>query len=128
MEKKIKLKEEFNSLSKVFDQVKKSSPYEASIEYDSWDLRVDASGQMEKCILLKKSGMHGVKMYIDQQQNLHATYVIPNKVLNAYFGKSQKRYRNVIEILTEKIASAALSGSQKKAFDEMSQSLIKLAN
>lgn len=128
MEKIIKLKSEFDSLNKVFDQVKNNSPYEATIEYDIWDARTDASGQMDKCILIKKSGMHGIKMHLESNQNLYASYVIPNKVLNAYFGKSQKRYRNIIEILAEKLVSAALAGSQKKAFEEMTQSLNKLAN
>ena len=119
MEKQIIIKSEYNSLDKILDFVKKESPYDASIDYDSWDVRTDANGQMEKCIVIKKSSMHGMKAYLDKENTLQVSYLIPNKLMNAYFGKSQKRYKNILEIVTGKIKDIALAGSQKKAFNEM---------
>lgn len=128
MTSQLKLGANFDSLNKVFDEIKRISPYEASMVYDIWDMRTDSKGQMEKCVLLKKNNMHGVKLHLEDPQTLRLTYVIPNKILNAYFGKSQKRYKNILEILTEKIASVALAGSQKNAFDEIAKPLNKLSN
>lgn len=128
MERSLKIREAFDSLDKLFEELKKTSPYDVSMEYDSWDIRIDARGEMEKCILLKKSSMHGLKMYFDDKLNLQACYVIPNKFMNAYLGKSQKKYRNILEILSSKLLSLAISGQQKKAFDEMIQTLSKVAN
>jgi len=128
MKKQIKVKQEIDSIDKLFNQVKKISPFDVSLEYDVWDLRTDKNGQMEKCILLKKNSMHGLKMYVDESQNVYASYIIPNKILNAYLGKSQKKYRNVLEILTSKLLSSVLAGPQNKAFNEMFQPLYKLSN
>lgn len=126
MEKQIALKKDYDSLNKVFDFVSKESPFEYSIEYDSWDVRTDPNGQMAKCILLKKSAMHGTKMYLDNNNNLICTYVIPNKIIHAYFGKSQKQYQNILEIVTEKVKDIFMAGSQKSAFEEMTQVLNKI--
>ena len=127
MEKLIKIKEEHNSLEKLYNFLKKEISYECSITYDSWDVRTDSNGQMEKCIVIKKSAMHGMKMYFSKENELIMTYIIPNKLMNAYFGKSQKRYKNILEIITGIIKNALLVGSQKKAFEEMSQILNKIA-
>ena len=121
MEKQITVKSEYNSLDSILNFIKKESPYEASIEYDSWDVRTDANGQMEKCIMIKKSSMHGMKAYITKENALQLDYIIPNKLMNAYFGKSQKRYKNILEIVTGKVKDVLLAGSQKKAFNEMEQ-------
>lgn len=121
MEKQITIKSEYNSLDSILNFIKKESPYEASIEYDSWDVRTDANGQMEKCIMIKKSSMHGMKAYITKENALQLDYIIPNKLMNAYFGKSQKRYKNILEIVTGKVKDVLLAGSQKKAFNEMEQ-------
>lgn len=126
MEKQITIKSEYNSLESILNFLKKESPYEASIEYDSWDVRTDANGQMEKCIMIKKSSMHGMKVYLPKEGALQLDYIIPNKLMNAYFGKSQKRYRNILEIITGKIKDIALAGSQKKAFNEMEQVFNKI--
>jgi hypothetical protein len=82
---------------------------------------------MEQCLLLKKSGMHAVKLFFQNENELKATYIIPNKVMNAYFGKSKKRYRNVLELLTGKIRDVALASPQKKAFNELIQTVEKAA-
>lgn len=127
MEKEIRIKHDYNSLENILDFIKNESPFEASIEYDHWDIRTDANNQMEKCILVKKNAMHGVKMYLSGENNLKIDYVIPNKIMHAYFGKSQKRYQNVLEIIGNKIKEVALANSQQKAFEEMSQVPNKMA-
>ena len=66
MENTIKVQQDYNTLEKIDAFVQKESSYKSSIEYDSWDVRTDANGQMEKCVLIKKSGMHGICMYSNQ--------------------------------------------------------------
>lgn len=127
MEKEITVKSEYNSLEKVLDFLKKESTYECSIDYDSWEIRTDAKGQMEKCIVIKKSAMHGMRMHFVEENKLKATYIIPNKLMHAYFGKSEKRYRNVLEIITGAIKNALLASSQKEAFKEITQVVNKVA-
>lgn len=127
MEKQIKVKSEFNSLEKVFNFLKKESGFESSIDYDSWDVRTDANGQMEKCVLVKKSAMHGLKIYFTEDNVIKVSYLIPNKIMNAYFGESKKARQNILEIITGLIKKMALSGSQEQAFNEMSNSLNKIA-
>ena len=51
--------------------------------------------------------------------------IIPNKIMQAYFGKSQKRYQNILEVITGKIKDIALSGSQQKAFEELEKEIKK---
>ncbi len=93
------------------------------MDYDIWDLRTDANGQMEKCVVIKKSNMHGAKAYITPQNELSISYIIPNKVMNAYFGKSQKARKGILDIVAGGIKNIALAGSQKKAFEEISSNL-----
>lgn len=127
MENKITVKSEYNSLEKLLDYLIAESSYECTSEYDSWDIRTDANGQMEKCVLVKKSSMHGMKLYFTQDQNLVMSYIIPNKVMNAYFGKSVKARKNILEIVAGVIKNAVLSGSQKKAYSEMESIVLKIA-
>ncbi|MFT6500822.1 MAG: hypothetical protein ACJASQ_000932 [Crocinitomicaceae bacterium] len=127
MEKQIKIKSEYNSLGKILEYIKNESPYKCSEVYDSWDVRTDSNGQMEKCVMIKKSSMHGMKMYFSKEGVLEMTYIIPNKMMNAYFGRSQKSRRNILEIITGGIKNALLIGSQKKAFAEMSKALEKIS-
>ena len=91
MEKQITLKQDYNTLDKVLDFLKTESNLEFSKDYDSWDVRTDSNGQMEQCLVIKKSGMHGMKAYFPEENSLKMTYIIPNKLMNAYFGKSQKK-------------------------------------
>ena len=77
---------------------------------------------MEQCVLVKKSNMHGVKAYFTDENRIKVTYVIPNKVMNAYFGASTKAHRNILEIVAGGIKSVALAGSQRKAFSEIIKS------
>ena len=127
MEKKITVKKDYNSLDKILDFVKKDSSFDCSKEYDSWDVRTDSNGQMEQCVLIKKSGIHGMKVYFSNENELMMTYIIPNKLMNAYFGKSVKARKSILEVVGGIIKNAFLSGSQKKAFGEMEQVLLRIA-
>ena len=127
MEKHITIRNEYNSLDTVLNYLKKESTFECTKEYDSWDVRTDSNGQMEQCIVIKKSAMHGMKIYFTQENRLLMSYIIPNKIINAYFGKSQKTRKDIIEIITGIIKSALLSGAQKKAFEEMELVVSKIA-
>ena len=127
MEKIITINDEFNSLDKLNKYVKTVSSFESSKEYDSWDVRTNAHGQMQQCLVLKKSNMHGMKVYFENENTLKMTYIIPSKTLHAYFGKSQKRYRNILEIVTGKIKNTLLAPAQNKAFEEMEQVFLKIS-
>lgn len=127
MEKQIRTKIEYNSLDKVLDFLTSESDLDCSKVYDSWDVRTDANGQMEQCVVIKKSAMHAMKVYLSDDRILQMTHIIPNKLMNAYFGKSEKQYKNIIEIITGKISQALLSGSQKSAFYEIEEVLLKIA-
>lgn len=126
MEKTIKIKDHYTSLDKIKEFINTESPFEASKEYDHWELRTDAKGQMEQCVIVKKSNMHGAKVYLTGADTLKLDYIIPNKVMNAYFGKSQKARKNILEIAAGAIKSTILAGPQKKAFEEIVQTLNKI--
>lgn len=126
MEKHITLKNEYNSLDKILNYLKTESNFECSKEYDSWDVRTDSNGQMEQCIVIKKSAMHGMKIYFPRDSSMIMTYIIPNKIMNAYFGKSQKKYQSILEVITGKISQTLLSGAQEKAFKEIEQEFSKI--
>lgn len=113
------LQSSYNSLEKVLEYVTSASSFDCSIIYDSWDVRTDNKGEMEKCLLIKKSSMHALKLHFTNTNEVMLCYIIPNKTMNAYFGRSQKAYRNLIEIAAEGIKNVLLSSSQKKAFQEM---------
>jgi hypothetical protein len=82
---------------------------------------------MEQCIVLKKSGMHAVKAFFVNQNTVKITHIIPNKMMNAYFGKSVKARRNIIEIIAGKIKQVLLKGPQEKAFKELEGEIYKAA-
>lgn len=126
MESQIQVKSKYNSLEKISEYFKQESSFESSVDYDSWDVRTDTNGQMEKCVLVKKSAMHGIKIYFSKENTLQMNYIIPNKVLNAYFGKNEKAYQNILEIITGKVKEIVLVKSQKQAFEEISQTLNKI--
>lgn len=127
MEKSITLKSEFDSLEKVLEYLKKESTFDCSIDYDIWDVRTDSNGKMEKCLLIKKSSMHGMKFHFTEKNTVELVHIIPNKLMNAYFGESKKSRQNILEIITGIIKKAVLSSSQNKAFEEMKQPLNKIA-
>ncbi|WP_203257598.1 hypothetical protein [Hyunsoonleella ulvae] len=127
MEQLISVKPEYASLEKIEEFIKKETSFEAKKEYDSWEVRTDANGQMEKCVIVKKSNMHGAKIHFTKDNKMKVSYIIPNKIMNTYFGKSQKKYQNIIEVITGKIKDLILAGSQKTAFEEMTQSFSKIS-
>ena len=65
--------------------------------------------------------MHAIKLFFVNENTVKINYVIPNKVMHAYFGKSVKARRNIIEIITGNLKQALLSGWQEKAFNELQQ-------
>lgn len=127
MEKQLIVKSEYDSLDKILGFIKSESSYQCSKDYDSWEVRTDTNGQMEMCVLMKKSAMHGMKIHFLKENTIKMTYIIPNKIMHAYFGKSQKKYRNILEIVTGKIKQLLLSSSQQKAFEEMEQIIHKIS-
>lgn len=126
MEKRITVKSEYKSLENILDFLKKDSPYEASIEYDAWDVRTDENGLMEKCIIIKKSAMHGLKLYFTKDNEINTSYLIPNKIMNAYFGESKKAHQSILEIATGAIKKTLLAGSQNQAFEEIVKEFSKI--
>jgi hypothetical protein len=127
MEKVIEIKNEYNSLDNLNAFLKTASDFECSKEYDSWDVRTDANGQMEQCLILKKSSMHAVKLYFTKENTLKVTHIIPSKLMNAYFGKNQKQRQSILEIVTGKIKETLLAAPQQKAFDELELVIKKAA-
>ncbi len=127
MEKTITIKNEYNSLDTLQEFLKTSSSFECSKDYDIWEQRTDANGQMEQCIVLKKSSMHAIKVFFVNENTVKINHIIPNKIMNAYFGKSVKARRNILEIITGEIKGVLLAPAQKKAFEELEQELRKAA-
>lgn len=121
MENLIEIKKQYNSLDTLYEVLKKDSNYECSKEYDVWEVRQDANNQMEQCIVLKKSGMHALKIILVNENTVKVNHIIPSKVLNAYFGKSVKMYRSIPEVIGGKIKDILLAPAQQKAFEEMEQ-------
>jgi len=127
VEKTITIKNEYNSLDTLQEFLKTSSSFECSKDYDIWEQRTDANGQMEQCIVLKKSSMHAIKVFFVNENTVKINHIIPNKIMNAYFGKSVKARRNILEIITGEIKGVLLAPAQKKAFEELEQELRKAA-
>ncbi len=127
MERLISVKKDYASLDKIEAFINDETDYQASQEYDNWEMRTDSNGQMEKCVVLKKSNMHGAKLYFTQENTLKVNYLIPNRTMNAFFGPNQQAYKGIREIVTDAIKKVALSGSQKKAFSEIVQVFDKIA-
>ena len=125
MENLIEIKQEHSSLDDLYNYLKTASSFECTKEYDVWEHRVDNNGQMAQCLVLKKNNMHAVKLYFVNNNTVKVNHIIPNKLMNAYFGQSQKRYQNILEIITGKIKEVVLAGSQKKAFEELEKEIKK---
>lgn len=128
MENLIEIKKDYNSLDKLYNLLKKDSNYQCSKEYDIWEHRLDNNGQMAQCLVLKKSNMHAIKLFFVNEDIVKVNYIIPNKLMHAYFGKSVKARKNIIEILAGVIKQTALAPSQKKAFNELENVVHKVAS
>ena len=127
MEKAITIKREYNSLDTLQNFLKSTSSFECSKEYDIWDHRLDTKGQMEQCLVLKKSNMHAVKVYFTDNNMVKINHIIPNKTMQAYFGKSLEARRSILEIIGGVIKNNILKGPQQKAFEELAQVIEKAA-
>jgi|TARA_R110002020_G_scaffold4110_1_gene18196 hypothetical protein len=125
MENTITIQNNYNTLDKLYNFLNTKTQFECAKTYDTWDVRTGANGQMEECIVLKKSSMHAVKLYFSEENKVKVNHIIPNKVMHAYFGKSVKSHRNILELITGQIKEVALKGSQQKAFDELSNEVRK---
>ncbi len=121
MENLIELKREYNTLDNLYNFLKNTSSFECAKAYDIWEHRTNANGQMAECLVLKKSNMHAVKVFFVKENTVKVNHIIPSKMIHAYFGKSQKAYQNILEIVTGKIKDVLLAPAQKKAFEEMEQ-------
>ena len=126
MEKLIEIKKEYNDLDKLYNLLKRETAYDCSKDYDIWEQRTNSSGQMEQCIVIKKSSMHAVKVFFTAENLAKVNHIIPNKMMNAYFGKSVKARQSIFEVIIGKIMGALLAGSQQKAFEEL-ESVVKKA-
>ncbi|WP_442266742.1 hypothetical protein ACSIGC_03320 [Tenacibaculum sp. ZS6-P6] len=126
MEKLITINNQHNSLDTLFESLKTISDFDCSKEYDRWEMRTETNGEMAKCIVLKKSNMHAIKIYFISDNTLKINHIIPNSIMNAYFGKSQKARKDIIEIVTGKIKEILLAPSQQKAFNELENEIIKV--
>lgn len=127
MENLIRIKTPYNSLDELYDVLKKESGFECSKEYDVWEHRTDANGQMAQCIVLKKSGMHAVKLFFVNDNTVKVNHIIPNKLMHAYFGKSVKARRSILEVIAGSIKQTILAKPQQQAFAELEGKIKSLA-
>ncbi len=119
MEKIITIDKKYTSLEHLQQFVRSRSNYEVKIDWDGWEQRVNQNGQLEKCLIIKKNAMNGVKIFFLKNGVIKITHIIPNKIMNAYFGKNQEEYQSILEIIGGKIKSLFLAPSQEKAFNEI---------
>ena len=128
MENLIAINNQYKSLDQLHNALKKSANFSCTKEYDIWEQRLDNNGNLAQCLVLKKNNMHAVKLFFINENTLKANHIIPNKIMQAYFGKSEKRYQNVFEIITGKIKTAVLEPAQKKAYHEIETEVIKMVS
>ncbi len=128
IENLITINNKYSSLDELQIALQNSPNYSSTKEYDIWEQRLDNNGQMAQCLVLKKNNMHAVKLFFINENTLKANHIIPNKMMQAYFGKSQKAYHNVLEIITGKIKAVVLEPAQNKAFNEIEAEVIKLTS
>lgn len=126
MENLITISNQCNSLDQLHNILKSSTNLKCTKEYDIWEQRIDNNGNLAQCLVLKKNNMHAVKLFFINENTLKANHIIPNKIMQAYFGKSQKAYQNVIEIITGKIKTAVLEPAQEKAFYEIETEVVRI--
>lgn len=128
MENLITINSQYNSLDQLHNILKSRTNLECTKEYDIWEQRIDNNGNLAQCLVLKKNNMHAVKLFFINENTLKANHIIPNKIMQAYFGKSQKAYQNVIEIITGKIKTAVLEPAQEKAFYEIEAEVVRIVS
>ncbi|NJM80422.1 MAG: hypothetical protein HC854_13885 [Flavobacterium sp.] len=128
MENLITINNQYNSLDQLHNALKTNTNFSCTKEYDIWEQRIDNNGNLAQCLVLKKNNMHAIKLFFINENTLKANHIIPNKIMQAYFGKSEKAYQNVIEMITGKIKAAVLEPAQKKAFNEIEAEVVKVVS
>ena len=128
MENLITINNQYGSLDQLHNVLKLSTNLKCTKEYDIWEQRIDNNGNLAQCLVLKKNNMHAVKLFFINENTLKANHIIPNKIMQAYFGKSQKAYQNVIEIITNKIKTVVLEPAQEKAFYEIEAEVVRVVS
>ena len=128
MENLITINNNYTSLDQLHNVLKENTNYTCTKEYDIWEQRVDTNGQMAQCLVVKKNNMHAVKLFFINQNTMKATHIIPNKIMQAYFGKSEKARKDIIEIVAGILKKAVLSPIQKKAFNEIETEVLKIVS
>lgn len=128
MENLITINNQYGSLDQLHNVLKLSTNLKCTKEYDIWEQRIDNNGNLAQCLVVKKSNMHAVKLFFINENTLKANHIIPNKIMQAYFGKSQKAYQNVIEIITNKIKTVVLEPAQEKAFYEIEAEVVRVVS
>ena len=128
MENLITINNQYGSLDQLHNVLKLSTNLKCTKEYDIWEQRIDNNGNLAQCLVVKKSNMHAVKLFFINENTLKANHIIPNKIMQAYFGKSEKAYQNVIEIITNKIKSAVIEPGQEKAFYEIEAEVVRVVS
>jgi len=126
MNNTLTINSKYNSLDSLNDFLQTASAFECSKEYDIWEQRTNTNGHLEQCLVLKKSNMHAVKLYFTKENTVKINHIIPNKMMHAYFGKSVKARKNIIEIVAGLIKQVLLKGPQQKAFEEL-ENIVKKA-
>ena len=126
MENLITINNQYDSLDQLHNVLKLSTNLKCTKEYDIWEQRIDNNGNLAQCLILRKNSMHAVKLFFINENTLKVNHIIPNKIMQAYFGKSEKAYQNVIEIITNKIKSAVIEPAQEKAFYEIEAEIIRI--
>jgi len=81
MENLIEIKNDYNSLDKLLDRLKKNTNYECSKTYDIWEHRTDSNGQMAQCIVIKKSSMNAAKVFFVNENTVNVNHITPNMSL-----------------------------------------------
>ncbi|MCG8571149.1 MAG: hypothetical protein MJB14_13530 [Spirochaetes bacterium] len=114
MEQFIKLNESYDSLEKIQNLVKQKTSHECSIEYNIWE--VATGPQVEKCVLVKKNNLIGLKMDLQEQGMVKMMPVVPSKYLIGF---------TVGRGIFPPLVRAMLSGSQKSFMDEISTTINK---
>ncbi|MEM7486523.1 MAG: hypothetical protein AAF348_15050 [Bacteroidota bacterium] len=87
MEKQIKINEAYDSLDKVLDFLKTESEYNCTKTWNNWE--VPPGNKMEKCILIKKSGVYAVILRFLDKNTLKMMPVVTNHIVNGYHSKSR---------------------------------------
>ncbi|UII74918.1 hypothetical protein LV716_11690 [Flagellimonas sp. HMM57] len=117
MEKQIKINESYNSLDKVLDFLKTESEYECTKTWNNWE--VPSGNTMEKCVLIKKSGVYAVILRFLDKNTLKLMPVVTNHIVNGYYSKSRG--------IAPMIVRSLLASKQEKLVNENIAILKKIA-